>query len=66
MKSSEMSATLSELKHQIVKLQMERSNPVDVAKKSEPQNGLLPRADGVSPGTMPWGLIQDLYSTQPN
>lgn len=46
---SEMRATLSELKHQIVKLQMERPNPVNVAKKFEPQNGLLPRADGVSP-----------------
>ncbi|MGM9451948.1 TraB/VirB10 family protein [Legionella bozemanae] len=43
---SEMKATLSELKHQIVKLQMERTTPVDGAlKNNELQNGLLPRAD---------------------
>ncbi|WP_392536733.1 TraB/VirB10 family protein [Legionella sp. 227] len=43
---SEMKATLSELKHQIVKLQIERTTPVDGAlKNNDLQNGLLPRAD---------------------
>lgn len=43
---SEMKSTLSELKHQIVKLQMERTTPIDgTLKNNEPQNGLLPRAD---------------------
>jgi len=43
---SEMKSALSELKHQIVKLQMDRTTPVDGAlKKQELQNGLLPRAD---------------------
>lgn len=41
-----MKSTLSELKHQIVKLQMERTTPIDgTLKNNEPQNGLLPRAD---------------------
>ncbi|HAT8125971.1 TPA: conjugal transfer protein TraB [Legionella pneumophila] len=43
---SEMKSTLSELKHQIVKLQMERTTPINgTLKTNEPQNGLLPRAD---------------------
>ncbi|KTC80126.1 MULTISPECIES: TraB/VirB10 family protein [Legionella] len=43
---SELRATLSELKHQIVKLQMERTTPVNEASKNNGlQNGLLPQAD---------------------
>lgn len=43
---AEMKATLSELKHQIVKLQMDRTTPVQgVLKNNELQNGLLPRAE---------------------
>jgi conjugal transfer pilus assembly protein TraB len=43
---SELKSTLSEMKHQIVKLQMERTPPVDkTLKNNELQNGLLPRAD---------------------
>lgn len=58
---SEMKATLSELKHQIVKLQMERTAPVDVAlKNNELQNGLLPRADEAANNSMEMdsGFIQ--------
>jgi conjugal transfer pilus assembly protein TraB len=53
---SEMKATLAELKQQIVKLQMQRSTPVDGAtKKIDPHNGLLPRADTDNPDN-PMGI----------
>ncbi|HBD7398697.1 TPA: TraB/VirB10 family protein [Legionella pneumophila] len=43
---AEMKSTLSELKHQIVKLQMERVTPAEgTLKNNELHNGLLPRAD---------------------
>lgn len=65
---SEMKSTLSELKHQIVKLQMERNTPSDAAlKKTDPQNGLLPRADEGAVGNsmeMDQGFIQ--YSAKLN
>ncbi|KTC73164.1 putative conjugative transfer protein TraB [Legionella bozemanae] len=43
---AEMKSTLSELKHQIVKLQMERVTPAErTLKNNELHNGLLPRAN---------------------
>ena len=68
MNYQEMKSTLSELKHQIVKLQMERTTPIDGAlKNNEPQNGLLPRADEAAASNsmeMDSGFIQ--YSAKLN
>lgn len=59
---AEMKSTLSELKHQIVKLQMERVTPAEgTLKNNELHNGLLPRADELTSNNsmeMDSGFIQ--------
>ena len=65
---AEMKSTLSELKQQIVKLQMERTTSSEAALKNiESQNGLLPRAQEQALGNsmeMDSGFIQ--YSAKLN